>query len=239
MKILLALVCAMMLLIPSGTAAPATQVQGSDITKNAVANPNFFIFLVVTNKPPPNGTNYIMKIGDMLQSMAVAMLNSNNTFTGSNYFSGQNYFGGSNFFQVINFPLAPYIAYTPSNNVFTGSNTFNAAYFQDMYVDRLTMTNFDLVEEPWVGPTNTINFTTNRLTYVANDSVAISGFTGTGYATLEVTNASTTNITFTLPPGVRIPVGASNPYTITNGDLLACFIEHKSLGTNSHTVVYH
>jgi len=236
MKTLSALVCAGMLLLPSARAA---QVQGADVTKNAVANPNFFIFLVVTNKPPPNGTNYIMKIGDMLQSMAVAMLNSNNVFTGSNYFSGDNYFGGSNFFSVINWPLAPYIAYTPSNNVFTGSNTFGSVFFQDLFVDKLTMTNFDFVESAWVGPTNVIDFTTNRLTYVANDSVAISGITGSGYAALQVSNASPTNITFTLPAGTRIPTGDTNPYTITNGDVIICYVEHKSLGTNSFSRVLH
>jgi len=231
-----------MLLLPSARGA---QVQGSDITKNAVANPNFFIFLVVTNQPPANGTNYIMKIGDMLQSMAVAMLNSNNvftgsnTFTGANYFSGSNYFGGSNFFEIANFTLPPYVAFTPSNNVFTGSNTFGSVFFQDLFVDKLTMTNFDFVESAWVGPTNVIDFTTNRLTYVANTSVAISGITSSGYAALQVSNSAPTNITFTLPAGTRVPTGDSNPYTVTNGDVIICYIEHKSLGTNSFSRVLH
>jgi hypothetical protein len=108
-----------------------------------------------------------------------------------------------------------------------------------MYVDRLTMTNFDFVERTWSGPTNIVDFTTNRLTYVANDSVKISGFTGQGYATLEVSNAAATNITFTLADGVRFPVGDTNPQTITNGDVLICYVQKKSLGTNSYSRVLH
>lgn len=50
--------------------AADTRVQGGSLTKIKHVPGNYFIFLIVTNAPPPNGTNYIAQLSDVIDSIS-------------------------------------------------------------------------------------------------------------------------------------------------------------------------
>lgn len=98
-----------------------------------------------------------------------------------------------------------------------------------------------IAEASWGGPTNFVLCgLTNRYYYIANTPCAItnlvawlsSGFEN--HAVLEITNASSSNITITVHTPIRIPVeDASRSYTLTNGNVMACSLEVATMGSNS------
>lgn len=73
-------------------------------------------------------------------------------------------------------------------------------------------------EYTWAGATNGLGL--GEFTYTAYTPCAVTNLTTTGSALLSITNASSSNITFTVHSPIRIPYGeTSRTYTLTNGDV--------------------
>ncbi len=128
--------------------------------------------------------------------------------------------------------------------VVTTSNLFaNTALIDILYVT----SNLYFFERTWPGPTNSLDMRNARWFYEANVPCSVTGFTHvvTGVADnatlLTISNASSTNLTFTLPTGVRIPTGDVNllPYTVTNGDLLILSFQVVNNRTNVVPRTFH
>lgn len=114
-----------------------------------------------------------------------------------------------------------------TSNAFITNLTVNNLYALTSRVSSLTISNgISFLEHIWGGPTNQLTLSTNEYYYVAYTPCAVTNLAvwqGAGYAEsalLSITNASDSNITFTVHSPIKIPYGeTSRTYTITNGDV--------------------
>lgn len=99
----------------------------------------------------------------------------------------------------------------------------------------------------WSGPTNTVNLLpyfngSNDYFFSANTPCSVTGYTYSpgvvNWALLTISNASPSNITFTLPADSGLPIGDSQPYTVTNGHVLKASLQIADGSTNTVTRVF-
>lgn len=133
----------------------------------------------------------------------------------------------SNLFTTNLYSTNAWITNLYSTNAFITNLTVNNFIALTSSVESLVVSNgISFLEHIWGGPTNQLTLSTNEYYYVAYTPCAVTNLAvwmGAGYAEsalLAITNASDSNITFTVHSPIRIPYGeTSRTYTITNGDV--------------------
>ena len=96
----------------------------------------------------------------------------------------------------------------------------------------------------WPGPTNNWDLRTNHYSYSTLVPISITGYAGADltYAwnsMLKIYNASDSNITILLPDNTRLPIGDTNGYVLTNGDIWIGSVDYSDGQTNIVTKMWH
>lgn len=162
---------------------------------------------------------YSTTVTNVYETLNVSNIYSTNIYT-------TNLYSTSNFTTNL-YTSNAFITNLYTSNAYITNLTVNNLYALTSRVSSLTISNgISFLEHIWGGPTNQFTLSTNEYYYVAYTPCAVTNLAvwqGAGYAEsalLAITNASSSNITFTVHSPIRIPYGeTSRSYTVTNGDV--------------------